>query len=69
MVEVIAKKPFWASETIWGAFGAIVASVFGAYTAYKAGNMELAMTGVGAAFSGLVAVIGRFKAGSSLTLY
>jgi hypothetical protein len=69
MAEVVSTKPFWASETIWGAMGAIVASVFAAYTAYKAGNMELAMTSVGAAFSGVIAVIGRFKADSGVTLY
>ena len=50
MTELVTTKPFWASETIWGAFGAVVASVFAAYSAFKIGNMELAMTGVGAAF-------------------
>ena len=69
MAELVNTKPFWASETIWGSMGAIAASLFAAYTAYKAGNMELAMTAVGAAFSGLIAVIGRFKASSGISLH
>ena len=69
MAELIKTKPWFASETVWGALATIVASVGSAYAAYKAGNIELAMTSVGAAFTGLIALIGRVKATSTISLY
>lgn len=65
----VTSKPWFLSESVWGAVGAIATSAFAAYSAYKLGNIELAMTSVGAAFTALIALIGRVKATSTLTIY
>jgi hypothetical protein len=64
MTEVTATetKPWFASQTFWGAVAAVGAGIGGAYAAYKAGNIEMAMTSLAGAGGGLMAIVGRFKA-------
>lgn len=66
MLEVNGK-PWFASESVWGSVGAIAGSLGTAYVAWKNGQMEVAMTAVGTAFSALIALIGRVRATKQLT--
>jgi len=59
---VNGNKPWYASETVWGAFGAIAAGFGGAWYAYTQKDMNAMALALGAAFSGLAAAVGRFKA-------
>jgi hypothetical protein len=55
-------KPWWASQTILSGIGGSVASLGGAYMAFKAGNIELALSSAVAAMMSLGAIAGRLKA-------
>ena len=56
------NKPWFASQTVWGGIAAIGAGMSGAYVAYKSGDVGGASAGLMAAFGGLQAIIGRFRA-------
>ena len=62
----VTSKPWWASQTVWGGLGTIGASLTGAYVAFKAGNTNAAMVALAAAFGGVQAIIGRFRATSAI---
>ena len=61
-VSTDLTKPFWASQTVWGGVAAFGAGVTGAVLAFKANDMAGAMTAITAAFAGIMAIIGRFRA-------
>ena len=66
------NKPWYASQTIWGGLGAIIGGTVAAYSALKTGDIAgvvsnaqqvfVVVSSMAAAFGGLQAVIGRFKA-------
>ena len=56
------NKPWYASQTVWGAVIAILSSIGGAYYAYKTQNFDAVVTSLSAALGGVLAFIGRFKA-------
>jgi hypothetical protein len=60
------NKPWYASQTVWASLSTIGVSLGGAYLAYKAGDINLAMTSLIAAGSGVGSLVGRFKATASL---
>jgi uncharacterized membrane protein YfcA len=62
MAEVIDTKPWYTSQTVWAGVTGFFASAGGAYAAWKAGNINEAMTAIVAAVSALGAIVGRFKA-------
>jgi hypothetical protein len=55
-------KPWWASQTIWGALVAISGGFGGAYLAFKAMNIEMFMASVACIGGGIHAIVGRFRA-------
>lgn len=60
------NKPWYASQTVWGGVAAIGAGLGAAYASYKAGDVGGASAGLMAAFGGLQAIIGRFKATAAI---
>lgn len=57
-----AAKPWWASQTVWGAGAAIAGGLAGAgYSAYHQ-DMPAALLSLGTAGAGFHALVGRFKA-------
>lgn len=61
-VSNVETKPWFASQTFWGAVAAFGAGAGGAYAAWKAGNVDAAMTSLVAAGGAIIAIVGRFKA-------
>ena len=60
------SKPWYSSQTIWGGVATIAASTGGAYAAFRAGDMNAAGTCLMAAMGGIMAIVGRFKATSTI---
>ncbi len=55
-------KPFWASQTIWSAIAVVGASLTGAVLAWKSSDMASFGACLTAAFGGVNAIIGRYRA-------
>ncbi len=66
VTPVLPSKPWYASQTIWGGVATIAASTGGAYAAFRAGDMNAAGTCLMAAMGGIMAIVGRFKATSTI---
>jgi hypothetical protein len=60
------NKSWYASQTIWGGVAAIGAGLGGAYASWKMGDMGGMSAGLMAAFGGVQAIIGRFKATATI---
>lgn len=63
-VDTIDFKPFWASQTIWSSVAVIGSSVAGSVLAWKSGDMAAFGAALTAAFGGMTAIAGRFRATS-----
>lgn len=61
-VDTSDFKPFWASQTIWSSFAVIGSSVAGSVLAWKSGDMAAFGAALTAAFGGMTAIAGRFRA-------
>ena len=63
---MIDIKPWWQSRTLWGAVVTIVSATLGllGYDLAEADREALsgALTSLGAALGGLIAIVGRLKA-------
>lgn len=59
-------KPWYTSQTIWGGVAAIGGGLGGAYYAFSHGDMGTVATCLTAAFGGITAIIGRFKADTAI---
>ena len=55
-------KPFWASQTIWSSVAVIGSSIAGSVLAWKSGDMAAFGAALTAAFGGMTAIAGRFRA-------
>ena len=59
---LLPSKPALASTGVWGSLFAIIAGLSTAYTAYKAGDTNTALTAGVATLGGAAALYGRVKA-------
>jgi hypothetical protein len=61
-----AGKPFWASQTIWSSIAVIGAAITGGILALRSGDMGTFSAAVTAALGGISAIIGRFRATTTI---
>lgn len=64
--DMDSGKPFWASQTIWSGIAVIGAGASGAVLAWKSGDMAGFGAALTAMMGGINAIIGRFRATSSI---
>jgi hypothetical protein len=60
------STPWYKSKGVVGGIGAVGAGAFTAYNAWLGHDMNGVMTGMTAAFGGLMAVIGRMQATTTI---
>lgn len=60
------NKPWYASQTVWSSLGAVGAGLGAAYHGYTTNDTVTMSAGLTAAFAGIGAVVGRFKANASI---
>ena len=60
------SKPFWASQTIWSSIAVLGASLTGAIIAWRANDMAAFGAAITAALGGMNAIVGRYRATSSI---
>jgi hypothetical protein len=62
MADASKVKPWYASQTVWGAIAAIVTGLGGAVYGYQQKDPTIIVTSLAGAAGGFHALVGRFKA-------